>query len=349
MSKKRKHVNDATEQPAKVRVVESSQGNHSEQKSRGQSRQSKSERRSKKSKQPGSSSLLAGTKELTANPTELLPTTTTKNDTLANGEDFVSLAADGDQLAKEVQPTKKLKVKSKKKSQKKSSTSDPSSQPATSTPSTRAKPTSNRFILFIGNLPYTTTSATLTSHFSSLQPFTLRHSTDKNTSRSKGFAFIEFENYDKMKTCLKLYHHSIFDPDAVPIAKASENEEESSSYAPQARTQDDKTHPLQRKAGKNARRINVELTAGGGGAKSTSRKSKIEEKNKKLTEQRERRHVKEAAEKAKAAEEKRMRPATGVNAEGQAQVDGEGDGKGGEGDGNRGNIHPSRLKRVPGR
>jgi len=34
--------------------------------------------------------------------------------------------------------------------------------------------------------------------------------TDKNTGKSKGCAFVDFDGYDKMKTCLKLYHHSVF-------------------------------------------------------------------------------------------------------------------------------------------
>ncbi|XHG09278.1 hypothetical protein AWENTII_012349 [Aspergillus wentii] len=55
-----------------------------------------------------------------------------------------------------------------------------------------------------------------------------------------------------MKTCLKLYHHSTFNDGKYP-----------------------------------PRRINVELTAGGGG-KSDHRKSKIEAKNQRLEEQRQR-------------------------------------------------------------
>lgn len=56
-----------------------------------------------------------------------------------------------------------------------------------------------------------------------------------------------------MKTCLKLYHHSSFDDEISP-----------------------------------ARKINVELTAGGGGSKSESRKEKLHAKNEKLNEERKR-------------------------------------------------------------
>ncbi|KAK6411201.1 hypothetical protein LTR95_018115, partial [Oleoguttula sp. CCFEE 5521] len=98
------------------------------------------------------------------------------------------------------------------KKKRKKTTSDPvATDPATD--STTAKPANQRFIVFLGNLPYTTNDASLNLHFKSLQPFTLRHRTDPATKKSKGFAFLEFENYDRMKTCLKLYHHSYFAPE----------------------------------------------------------------------------------------------------------------------------------------
>lgn len=81
-----------------------------------------------------------------------------------------------------------------------------------------------RFIVFIGNLPFSATKESITEHFKKIQPFDVRLLTHKDTGKLKGFAFLEFEGYDKMKSCLKLYHHSTFGD------------------------------------GKNARRINVELT-----------------------------------------------------------------------------------------
>ena len=113
-----------------------------------------------------------------------------------------------------------------------------------------------RFIVFIGNLPFTATTETVTAHFASIKPTSVRLMTDKQTKRPKGFAFLEFENYDRMKTCLKLYHHSEFDSGVG--------------------------------GDKGKRRINVELTAGGGG-KSEGRKEKLKEKNVRLEEQRKRR------------------------------------------------------------
>jgi nucleolar protein 6 len=171
-----------------------------------------------------------------------------------------------------------------------------------------------RFIVFIGNLPFTTTTPAIQSHFSKLKPFTVRHSTDKETGRSRGFAFLEFEGYDKMKTCLKLFHHSLFDASAGQIPSAHEKGKKS-----------------------QPRKINVELTAGGGGGKSAARKERIKEKNEKLEGERERARVHKEKEEAAAIRKKKRKAGdiTGANAiqvtEGAAEDE---------------NIHPSRRKRV---
>lgn len=157
------------------------------------------------------------------------------------------------------------------------------------------KSSAHRFIVFIGNLPYNATDATIKAHFKKLEPFTLRHRTDPKTNKSKGFAFLEFENYDRMKTCLKLYHHSMFDAERMakgeePVLGETTGEEGG-----------EKKKPRDVKPGKGARRINVELTAGGGG-KAEARKEKIRVKNERLGEQRQRRadtEKKEREEKAK--------------------------------------------------
>ena len=171
-----------------------------------------------------------------------------------------------------------------------------------------------RFIVFIGNLPYTATTAALQSHFSKLQPFTVRHSTNKETGRSRGFAFLEFECYDKMKTCLKLFHHSLFD--ASVDAVLSEDGKRKKSQA---------------------RKINVELTAGGGGGKSVARKERIRDKNKKLEAERERARIHREKEET-AANRKNKRndgEMTGANAVQVINEDQAGE-----------NIHPSRRKMM---
>ncbi|KAK9321141.1 hypothetical protein V1517DRAFT_327324 [Lipomyces orientalis] len=118
-----------------------------------------------------------------------------------------------------------------------------------------------RFILFVGNLPYTASQTTLQTHLSASKPDVIRIPTDKNTQKVKGFAFAEFMGQDaskRMKACLRL-HHTEYE----------------------------------------GRRINVELTAGGGG-KGTSRKQKLKEKNEKLeVERRELQEAKVAKERAK--------------------------------------------------
>ncbi|KAH8601956.1 hypothetical protein B0O99DRAFT_607821 [Bisporella sp. PMI_857] len=144
-----------------------------------------------------------------------------------------------------------------------------------------------RFIVFIGNLPFTATTASVTQHFAKVRPRSVRHITEKNDPRrSKGIAFLEFEGYDHMKTCLKLFHHSMFDDGVSP-----------------------------------ARRINVELTVGGGG-NSKERKSKIGEKNQRLNEQRERRIV----------EEQKVKKEKSADKAGVAES----------------SVHPSRRGHIPG-
>ncbi|KAI9050350.1 hypothetical protein LZ554_005516 [Drepanopeziza brunnea f. sp. 'monogermtubi'] len=125
-----------------------------------------------------------------------------------------------------------------------------------------------KFIVFVGNLPFTANTASITKHFASIKPKSVRALTEKeNPTKSRGIAFVEFENYDHMKTCLKLFHHSMFD--------------------------DGKSAP---------RQINCELTAGGGG-NTKARKEKISDKNIKLNEERARRIAEEKTAKlAKQAE-----------------------------------------------
>lgn len=182
-----------------------------------------------------------------------------------------------------------------------------------------SKPEPNqRFIVFVGNLPYTATNSTIRTHFSKLEPFTMRHSTDKSTGRSRGFAFLEFEGYDKMKTCLKLYHHTLFEAGGVG---------------------EDASLGSGKKRKNQARRINIELTAGGGGGKSEARKERIKGKNEKLEGERERARLHREKEEAAARRKKRKAAGekTGANA---VEV------TGGRGDVQDENIHPSRRKRM---
>ncbi len=66
-------------------------------------------------------------------------------------------------------------------------------------------------MLVLGNLPFSATTNSIRQHFAKVKPSSIRHSTSKDTGKSKGFAFLEFDEYNRMQTCLKLYHHSSFE------------------------------------------------------------------------------------------------------------------------------------------
>ncbi|KAI2604755.1 uncharacterized protein GGS25DRAFT_501872 [Hypoxylon fragiforme] len=173
-----------------------------------------------------------------------------------------------------------------------------------------------RFIVFVGNLPFAATTEQVTSHFSALHPISVRLLHDAHTGKSRGIAFVEFARYDHMKSALKTFHHTTF---TCPSGKGG-------------RPNKDGTPAVEE------RKINVELTAGGGG-NTANRKDKIRAKNFKLNEERARRAAEE--QKAKAAKLKK----NGV--------------KGGDGEAAQkeeapraqeedSSIHPSRRSRVPG-
>ncbi|KAJ7170112.1 hypothetical protein C8R46DRAFT_223832 [Mycena filopes] len=107
-----------------------------------------------------------------------------------------------------------------------------------------------RFILFVGNLKYTTTAEALKVHFAACDPPpTVRLRTPKPTpgkpaNKSKGCAFVEFSHRNALQQGLKLHQSEL-----------------------------------------EGRRINVELTVGGGG-KSGARTDKLKERNKGLFDER---------------------------------------------------------------
>ncbi|KAL8759553.1 MAG: hypothetical protein Q9199_000675 [Rusavskia elegans] len=123
------------------------------------------------------------------------------------------------------------------------------------------KPKSHRFIVFVGESltsshmsRISATDASIQQHFANLKPTSIRHLHDKTSGKSKGYAFLEFNQYDRLKTCLKTFHESKFDDGVSP-----------------------------------PRPLNVELTAGGGGSKSKDRRDKLKVKNERLRQERERR------------------------------------------------------------
>lgn len=261
------------------------------------SRQEKSERRSKKAKKAADKLEKSGT--MATEPAEKA---------LVNGSDFVPLGSGAG----------KPKSSKKAKKEKKESKSEVEVvEEVTALAATSKK--GDRFICFIGNLPYSATSEQLKSHFVKIASgiTSIRLGTDKKSGKGKGYAFLEFSGYDKMKTCLKLYHHSIFDPSVE--------------------TEDKEAKPGQKETGKG-RRINVELTAGGGGA-GKERQGKIHARNRKLDEERERNRLKE---KEQATQEGKKERTTTTGANGVVPVKAVKE----EVVEDRGSIHPSRLNRV---
>ncbi|CDO73473.1 hypothetical protein BN946_scf185013.g108 [Trametes cinnabarina] len=126
------------------------------------------------------------------------------------------------------------------------------------------KDAKRRYILFVGNLKYTTTKEAVQQHFSKCDPPpTVRLMTPKPsansrpTAKSKGFAFVEFAHKNALQQGLKLHQTEL-----------------------------------------DGRKINVELTAGGGG-KSELRLEKVKKRNKELHEQRKKNLLKQKSGKRK--------------------------------------------------
>ncbi|KLO20724.1 hypothetical protein SCHPADRAFT_897983 [Schizopora paradoxa] len=111
-----------------------------------------------------------------------------------------------------------------------------------------------RYILFVGNLKYTTSKEAISKHFAACDPPpVVRLLTPKSATptKSKGCAFLEFTHRNALQQALKLHQSEI-----------------------------------------EGRKINVELTAGGGG-KSDKRLEKLKSRNRDLASQRTKRAEKE--------------------------------------------------------
>lgn len=69
-----------------------------------------------------------------------------------------------------------------------------------------------RNIVFVGNLPYSATAASITAHFASLKPVAVRCLTKKDDPKAcRGIAFVEFGTPAHQRTCLDKFHHSMFE------------------------------------------------------------------------------------------------------------------------------------------
>ncbi|KAG5983277.1 hypothetical protein E4U55_000355 [Claviceps digitariae] len=226
-------------------------------------------------------------------------------DTTRGGDDADADADKDKDKDKEQDQDKKSKKKKKqnkdKDSKKTCSPADDNTDDATAAAAAATPGKPDRHIVFVGNLPFSATAASITAHFASLKPISVRCLKNKGDANPcRGIAFVEFANVWSMRTCLDKFHHTIFE-DGVSAG----------------------------------RKINVELTAGGGGS-TQFRKDKIRDKNFKLDENRAKRIDKEKNDK-----QAKQQGAQGGGAAKTEQGQGRRDGM-------AGGIHPSRLARTPG-
>lgn len=78
----------------------------------------------------------------------------------------------------------------------------------------------DRHIVFVGNLPFSATAASISAHFATLSPIAvrcLRNKDDPNPCR--GIAFVEFGKVWHQRTCLDKFHHSMFDDGVSPARR----------------------------------------------------------------------------------------------------------------------------------
>ena len=86
--------------------------------------------------------------------------------------------------------------------------------------------------LYVGNLSYEVGADALRTYFS--QAGTIIDAvviTDKNTGRSKGFGFVEFEIEEEAQKAIEMFHGKDFEGRALVVNEAKPKEENSSPAA----------------------------------------------------------------------------------------------------------------------
>ena len=79
--------------------------------------------------------------------------------------------------------------------------------------------------LYVGNLPYQTTTDDLRTHFS--QAGTVTDAVvivDKRTGRSKGFGFVEFEKDEEAAKAIEMFNQKDFEGRAMVVNEARPQE-----------------------------------------------------------------------------------------------------------------------------
>ncbi len=80
--------------------------------------------------------------------------------------------------------------------------------------------------LFIGSLAYATTDDGLKAHFEQIGPVvSARVITDRDTGRSKGFGFVEFENDDDNQKAVDQLNGKDLDGRAINVSLAKPKED----------------------------------------------------------------------------------------------------------------------------
>eukprot|EP00158_Paraphelidium_tribonemae_P002617 Partr_v1_DN25520_c0_g1_i1_m20815 putative RNA binding protein len=88
-------------------------------------------------------------------------------------------------------------------------------------PVVKPVPSNNRYILFIGNLPFSATVDQLMKHFKAVESVkSVRLLTDKVTKKPKGFAFLELDDQESYAKALA-YHHTMFKNRQINVEKTA--------------------------------------------------------------------------------------------------------------------------------
>lgn len=80
--------------------------------------------------------------------------------------------------------------------------------------------------LFVGSLAWATTDDSLKAHFEAIAPVvSARVVTDRETGRSRGFGFVEFEAADDAKKAIDQLNNSELDGRPITVNEARPREE----------------------------------------------------------------------------------------------------------------------------
>jgi RNA recognition motif-containing protein len=87
--------------------------------------------------------------------------------------------------------------------------------------------------LFVGNLPYDTTEAELRDYFSAVGPVTyLTLPTDRETGRSRNFAFVEFNDRAQAEEAIRRFNNQLFKGRPLAVSEARPRDDRRPTSAP---------------------------------------------------------------------------------------------------------------------